>query len=193
MIRILFYILIVLALGAGFAWLADRPSHGEVLDRLTDGTDEFSGIAASRKASKADVVVLVVHNDEATNCGRAATIGATAANAFAVVNWQCLAEKYSFAHEIGHLAGGWHDAAVLPTGVTASPKYAQGFTFTDQTVRFATIMAYRNACTPCGRVWHWSNPDISYHQVATGTKDHNEACVWKLALGKMSQFGESLP
>lgn len=173
--------------------VASETDYETVLQNLVGGTGEFAQVASSRKASKADVVVLVVHNDDATNCGMAATIGATAPNAFAVVNWQCLAEKYSFAHEIGHLAGAWHDPAALPAGTTASPAYAQGFTSTDAKKRFATVMAYRNACSPCGRVWHWSNPEISYQGVPTGTKNNNNACVWRLALRKMSQYGKSLP
>ena len=69
-----------------------------------------------RNKYSADVCVLL--NYYIGYCGVAAYIGATAANAFCVVNSLCDVSYYSFAHEIGHLLGcrhdPFHDSATTP-------------------------------------------------------------------------------
>lgn len=144
----------------------------------------------SRRKKKADVGVLVVHNSDPKNCGIAAGINVTKDKAFVVVNWQCLTDKFSFIHEVGHLAGAWHDPETVGQGYIVDPPYAYGYV-TGGNAPVATIMAYRESCKkPCGRVWYWSNPyTTSYDGQALGTRSKNfDACVWRTRLPIMAKF-----
>src|SRR5690606_20416486 len=78
-------------------------------DRLVGTSDGYmDNVHTLRSQYGADIVVLIV-NDSPFLCGVAATIKAGVNNAFAVVIDHCAVGNYSFAHEIGHLAGARHD------------------------------------------------------------------------------------
>jgi len=150
----------------------------------------LKSVRAERQASKADVVVLVVNHADPRNCGIAANIGVGKEEAYTVVNWQCLATKFSFIHEIGHLAGAWHDPESVGSGVTVNPPYAYGYVTTGARP-LATIMAYRESCpVPCGRHWFWANPfTTSEDGQVLGTIDRNyDACVLRQRLPVMTKF-----
>jgi hypothetical protein len=157
---------------------------------LTKPTGTLRKVQDERKKIKADVTVLVVDNADPRNCGIAAAIGATKENANVVVNWRCLTNRFSFIHEIGHLAGAWHDPDTLGTGYTVSPPYASGYV-TGGEHPMATIMAYTSACPkPCGRGYFWANPfKKSPYGDPLGTVGKNfDACVWRKRLETMAKF-----
>lgn len=105
-----------------------------------------------RNANFADVVVLIVDDNEA--CGIAGGILASASSAFAVVHQSCAAANYSFAHEIGHLQGARHD---MDRDATLFPfQYGHGYKIPDA---FRTVMAYPCAIEhPCPRHHYFSTP-----------------------------------
>lgn len=164
---------------------AEKADYLDDLDALRSGVGGLKAAVEKRKALKADVLVLVVHNDNPTECGLADGIGVNKSNALAVVNWKCLITKFSYAHEIGHLAGGRHD------NDEDGPEIAHGFISTDPVNTFGTIMATQSGCvrSACGRIRNWSNPNVIHKGRPTGTHDkHNNACVWNSNARRLSGF-----
>jgi hypothetical protein len=160
----------------------------DVHELLKEG-GKLQDVREARRKAKADVAVLIVHDADPLNCGRVAEIGVQKDKAYAVVNWQCITDKFSLIHEIGHLAGAWHDPQTV-SGFKVEPPYAHGYVTTGKEP-VATIMAYRDKCgTQCGRVWYWSNPYTKYIDgQILGTPDKSfDACVWRQRLPVMSTF-----
>ena len=76
-------------------------------DLKTPGDGRLDEVQGLREQTGADIVALLIDNNEA--CGLAADILANEATAFAVVNQSCAVDNVSFAHELGHLLGARHD------------------------------------------------------------------------------------
>ncbi len=150
-------------------------------------------LLSSRTSHHADVTVLIIDDPNAYKCGQAAGIRVDSGRSFAVVNWQCLTDRFSFVHEVGHLIGAWHDPKTLETqlrpGEKVQPAYAHGY-ITTGLQPVTTIMGYPNACPqPCGRSWYWANPELSYRGQVLGTRDVNfDACVWRKRLPVVAAF-----
>ena len=125
-------------------------------------------IHSQRNTNTADVGVLLINN--ASSCGLASAIGATAATAFAAAHWDCATGYYSFAHEIGHLQSARHD----PTNDPTNTPYAYGHGFQSTAGGWRTIMAYACASVTCTRINYWSNPSKTYGGRAMGTTTRND-------------------
>jgi len=163
--------------------------HTDIQELLKDG-GRLEHVREARRKTKADVAVLIVDHPSRTNCGMAAGISVPKERAFAVVNWKCITDKFSFIHEIGHLAGAWHDPVTVGSGYVVDPPYAHGYVTVGKEP-MATIMAYRESChAPCGRRWYWSNPHTRTEDgQVLGTADKNfDACVWRQRLPEMATF-----
>lgn len=151
-------------------------SYAETTNFSTDlarfrGTSDgyMDSIHSLRNSNAADVVMLII--DNASSCGLASAIGATATTAFAAAHYGCSTGYYSFGHEIGHLQSARHDPANDPT----KTPYAYGHGFQYPSGGWRTIMAY--ACTNnCTRVNYWSNPAKTRGGVAMGSTSlhHNQ-------------------
>lgn len=157
--------------------------HVNALQSTTDGL--MDNVHALRDTYLADVVVLVVNDDEA--CGRAAAIKATAHSAFAAAHYNCITGNYSFGHEIGHLQGARHDRFVD----NSSSPYAYGHGFIPSTKNWRTIMAYGDNCGGCTRVQWWSNPYVTYPftgQAMGTTSYENNARVLNTTAATVAAF-----
>jgi hypothetical protein len=136
--------------------------HFTHLYRMVDAVGPFAKVHRLRNAKRADVVILIV--DDAAGCGLATRVGADAEEAFAVVHHTCAALMYSIPHEIGHIVGARHDAAVdaTPSALPYGHGYVSGSSWRD-------IMSYGAGCNGCPRRPVWSNPTIKINGEPAGS------------------------
>ena len=136
--------------------------HFNHLYRMVDGIGAFENVRALRNEWRADVVVLIV--DDASGCGLATRVAADAEEAFAVVHHACAALMYSIPHEVGHIIGARHDAALDQT--TSPYPYGHGYV---SGTKWRDIMSYNASCNGCPRLPIWSNPTITIKGEPAGT------------------------
>jgi hypothetical protein len=143
-------------------------------------------VHAQRDSLRADVVVLMINNGDF--CGRAEAIHATAANAFAVVYWDCATGYYSFGHEIAHLVGARHDRDNDST--TTPYAWGHGFRHKVAGAGWRTIMGYNcpsNQCAP--RLQYWSSPLTTWGGLAMGTAaQEDNHRVWNERAAAVAAF-----
>lgn len=115
----------------------------------------------------ADICVLIV--DESDYCGLSRAIKSCINYSFCVVNWDCAVGYYSLAHEIGHLIGCRHnqniDNAIVPYG------YGHGYCYGSA---WRDIMSYYCSQGDGTRIQYFSNPNVNYNGVPTGTLATND-------------------
>lgn len=147
------------SMGAQLGDLRD-PSDG-VLDEVHPLRDQY----------KADLVMLVINAGDV--CG-IANIGVgpgntpTPENAFSVVASTCLLGPVSaFAHEVGHNMGILHGYEENPC-TNGGSRFAKGYVAPDES--FQTVMASGGA----PRELYFSNPDVSFNAIPTGTLADSE-------------------
>ena len=155
---------------------------------MSTNTPDAINIQNWRKALYLDVVILVV-SEETGTCGVSGTYG-QAGEAFAVVDVDCLGWNYSFARQIGSLAGCGNHESQSGRFNWFAPN-AKGYLFItsgdDPEVSFNTIMGYtdeKRSFVPedpdyddYALIPQWSNPDVTWQvlgqQVPTGDAEHN--------------------
>jgi hypothetical protein len=139
-------------------------------------------VHALRDQHAADVAILITKSGDA--CGIASDIYASEDTAFAVVGQNCATGYYSFAHEIGHLQGARHN----PEADSSSTPFAYGHGYYNEPGKWRTIMSY--ACPAgCTRLKYWSNPNVQYSGVPTGTAAlHNNARVLNETACRVANF-----
>lgn len=140
---------------------------GDVLGYLQDTGDMIMDpVHGWRDDAKADLVTLVT---EAGDCGLGYVIedadaATTDAFGFSVVDRSCMNTNISLAHETGHNIGGLHDRANSdPSTLPDDYNYGhqQPDPTSDMVSPWRTVMAY-NCDDGCGRVTHFSNPDVDF-------------------------------
>ncbi len=173
----------------------DEGDLDDALDDLTNGNGVFPGVAALRDQLGADLVTLLrVFSSDNSSCG---------------LGWQMTSlnnyfEKYAFsvvqvgrvsygsgyryctdqslAHEMGHNMGCDHDAAYATLGLFS---YSRGYCF----YPYKSVMAYCSSKET--QVSYFSNPDVSYAGLATGTSDADNARTINKSKLTISQFRDS--
>ncbi len=112
---------------------------------------------------------------------------------YAVVNLAyAMGPRFSLAHEFGHLLSAKHNR-VNNGGDEPNddPSIRHGWRFIDADgMQQWTIMA---AYPDPGRILHFSNPDISYNGVATGTPTDNNAFATTVGMCSMGQNEPLMP
>jgi len=119
------------------------------LQNKADG--KMDNIHSLREQSKADVVILIINQDQF--CGLASKILATASTAFAVVYQDCATGYYSFGHELGHLQGARHN----PEADSHTSPFVYGHGYMNEARRRRTIMSY-DCPNHCKRAQRWAVP-----------------------------------
>ncbi|MDM8537498.1 M12 family metallo-peptidase, partial [Desulfobacterales bacterium HSG17] len=160
----------------------------EDLNRFTHSNDKYMNeVHELRNSYHADICILLV------NRGRYAGVAWLNFNSrpelgFGVVLHQYAAGYYTFAHEIGHIQGARHNPEA--DDETYPFPYGHGYLNTGKDWR--TIMSYDSPnCLggSCRRIPYWSNPNISYESVTTGTAStHNNARVLNETASAITNF-----
>ena len=153
----------------------ESSSTAGMLDDLT-GDRDGGGLATYLRNRYAADIVTLVFGGSADYCGRA-----SAWFAFNVVGWDCGAG--TFAHELGHNMGVWHDRYEACSKESCDhlidswwfPPYAFGYVNQQQFERGApswkrwrTIMSYADQCDEwggewCRRLFRFSNTNQAYN------------------------------
>ena len=160
----------------------EQGGHFDHVSHFADkGDGQMEEIHALRDKYHADVALLVVHDP--IGCGLAAGVAVAADRAFAVVHHECAANTYSLAHEVGHLIGARHDAAI--DNSKAPFLFGHGFVNGN---KWRTMMSYEESCNKCPRLPVWSNPDITIRGDAAGSELSNNARVIREQAKRVSDF-----
>ena len=169
---------------------------GKTFDTILAAFASSSDVNTRRNRASADLAALIINQSD--YCGLADAILANLCDAFAIIHYSCATGYYSFAHELGHLMGARHDQCHDPT--TTPFAYGHGYEHNSNSTPFRTVMAY--ACTPppptctgnCEpRVQYFSNPNVNYSGVPTGTAATNDnARVLNGTAGTIAAFWNPL-
>ncbi|MBN1924929.1 MAG: zinc-dependent metalloprotease [Prolixibacteraceae bacterium] len=150
-------------------------------------------VASLRNSYEADLVILMTDGNYNNGVyyiyGMVKNIGPINADAYAIVEADhATSSHYTFAHEIGHLFGGLHNTDQNGT-------YEHGYFFYTGIWPFGsykyTIMA---SCGDNPRILHYSNPNVQYQNVATGTTEYNNvARKLRVEAPTVEGFRQSVP
>jgi peptidyl-Asp metalloendopeptidase len=154
---------------------SESTNYSTMLSRLTNLSDGYyDAIGGQRNTNTADIVAYVAPVSTGL-CGQAAGIATSNANAYFVMNPNCLSGNYTFVHEAGHVVGARHDN----DSNTTPYAYGHGYVITSQNRR--TVMAVNNGpCSTCTRLGAFSSPNYTFNGVPIGTASYNDNTrVWR--------------
>ena len=151
----------------------------------TSGDGVLDGVQSLRDQYGADIVTLLGNGYvSAGSCGLGYIMSSASTSfapwAFNVVDRSCAAGYLSYAHEVGHNEGLQHD----PANATGTPAYPYAYGYQDPGGAFRTVLSYGGA----QRVPFFSNPNVSYNGLPTGTSSQNNAAALNLTAPTVSQF-----
>jgi peptidyl-Asp metalloendopeptidase len=149
-----------------------------------------------RNRYHADVAALLINNTQFCGLALPKNAVATTTTAYCAVQYKCMVQNYSLAHQIGHLYGCQHNKYELDTVPTKPFPYANGYHWNySNCANFRTIMAldddencYGQGDYDCTIIPYWSNPDVSYLGVPTGTPLANNARVLNEQAALLANF-----
>lgn len=175
--------------------------EGTNIQNDLDALISDGNIQSLRDQHDADVIVLLTDAGYTLD-GFADEVRAESGDAYAIVEASAATGgQFTFPHEIGHLQGAQHhpndvtcsqgDPECDPEGHIFPDAYGHRFLVdcgswppwcTDDNYR--TMMAYGNMT----RVKHFSNPNVSYNGVSTGTSSQNNASALRTTVGTVKYF-----
>lgn len=151
----------------------DTGTYGEIFDQAFVDPQ----IASRRNAIGADLVVLIVDNDDW--CGMAPYKRVKDEHAVVIVHWDCVTGTYSFAHEIGHAVGTGHNVADEdnPVADYGHGKQVYGYNVPDP---YRSVMAYNKDGYWLDRINVWTNPDVQVDGKPFGSESQmDNARIWR--------------
>ena len=157
------------------------------LQSTTDGV--MDQVHTLREQYKADVVCLLVSNGGAyAGLGYLWSPGAGlgfASYAFSVVVDAYADSNLTLAHEVGHNMGCGH---AVEDGGGGAYSYSYGWKFSASGTAYRTVMAY----APGNRITYFSNPNVSFLGLPTGTASANNALGLQNSKATIAQFRSGL-
>ena len=175
----------------------ERDSLWEDHQALVQGEGELQRLHQYRQDHRADVVGLLVGNNNDGRCGESGVIGAENEDAFFVLNHSrsCLLYHCTFAHEIAHLLGAAHNPEAAGSHYV-EPSYARGFVNKAEGWRTVVTVHPKAGCldNKCDIELFFSSPSVERAPgVPTGILNtHDNVRVIKANLHRLAQFGEEL-
>eukprot|EP00752_Nemacystus_decipiens_P004376 g3999.t1 len=126
-------------------------------------------VHALRDEVQADLVLLV--GSFPGTCGLGYIFNGFSSLGYSLLEVSCF-DNHSHTHEMAHNLGCYHDRA--NSGPTTD--YSHGYRYCTGADQYRTIMAYANGCNPSPpRVNYFSNPDVNYLGLPTGTATDDNA------------------
>lgn len=143
-------------------------------DRLRDPGDGFyDSVNVTRDSVNADMCSIWVDDDDAGQWCGFAFCETTADAAYICCNWDCAVSNFTYPHEHGHGQGCAHN--VEDAGSCPLYSYSYGHRWTQGANSYRTVMAYNTTNGPYQRIGYWSNPDVTFNGIATGTATRDNA------------------
>lgn len=143
-------------------------------DRLYDDNDGYyDWVPGTKDTYNADMCSIWVDDDDGDQWCGFALCGFTGAEAYCSVNWECAVGNLSYPHEHGHNQDSDHNPE--DAGSCTQYNYSFGHRFAAGGDFHRTVMAYNTSGGPYVRIPYWSNPDVNYLGVATGTATRDNA------------------
>ena len=167
---------------------------------LNDGNNIFMDLNTLRTESqtlktelKADLVAMLAYKDYDGSFGYSlnCTDGPSPDCAYAIARVDNIGSPYyTFAHEIGHLFGAGHEG--FSSGYFDCP-YANSFSDTSGEEYFTLMHTRGTEGAPIpGRIRLFSNPDIKFNQVPTGSLDKNNALAIRNTACDVANYENSI-
>ncbi|MFS2225653.1 hypothetical protein [Pantoea sp. B65] len=146
----------------------------EMLAKVSNPTDQNIGAAAKafREEKLADVVVLLTASANGS-CGGSYS-WASKEEAFAVLpsHWSCA----NFVHRLG-----------VRIGLIIGAGFSRGYIQNSANPQWGTLLT-ANCLYSCERINYWSNPEVNYHGLPTGTAAANNALVLNQRRQQVADF-----
>ena len=166
---------------------------GTILNKMIDGTSEFSNIDQDLITYGADAATLLVSTYTGQDCGFGSVgifgrVGGLAQPFTASDPYAVFADAYALGdltalHEIGHIFGGAHAQPVYYFGAFSYSKGLINFDHINTNNSWQTMMGsygdftddciFSGVYSTCERLNYFSNPSLSYNGIPLGASDRN--------------------
>eukprot|EP00752_Nemacystus_decipiens_P014856 g13227.t1 len=144
-------------------------------------------VLAIRDEVQADLVLLVGEFPGTCGLGYLFQVGRDDLG-YSFMDDDCF-DNFTHSHEMGHNLGCEHDKANALTTTATSYNHGWRYCASDDAVVYKTIMSYRNGCDVVPpTINHFSNPDVNYLGLPTGTSLANNAQCIKDSMVAVSNF-----
>ena len=145
------------------------PVDGTTLGRLANPSDGvYDNVHVLRDQYGADLVALIADAPSGAYCGLAYQMNSISTSfapyTMSVTDAGCATGNTTFTHELGHNFGAAHDRGAW----SGTPVLPYGYDWVNPVQRWRTVMSYANACSNCGRLLRFSNPDETYNGAPLG-------------------------